>query len=91
MASLDFCMFCGCSIAGAYCPYCKEEQVSSCCEREGCKGTPSRGETICDECWDSYYTRDIPGFGEDPTDYEKEIDRGGEGLDPDDCLYGDMD
>jgi len=120
MASLDFCMFCGCSIAGAYCPYCKEEQVSSCCEREGCKGTPSRGETICDECWDSYYTRDIPGFGddpnrcnlcdatgisctcepyesiyarfEDPTEgYEKEIDRGGEGLDPDDCLYGDMD
>ena len=93
MANLDFCMFCGCCIYGGYCPYCKKEQmVSFYCEREGCNNTPTIGESICNDCWESYYSRDIPGFGEDPTEgYEKEIDRGGEGLDPDDCLYGDMD
>jgi hypothetical protein len=51
-------------------PVCKTEQVFFFCEREGCKGTPSRGETICNDCWETYYTRDIPGFPDDPSSEE---------------------
>jgi hypothetical protein len=71
MANLDFCKICGCSISGEVCPYCKAEQKETlCCEREGCNGTPSRGETICNDCWESYYSRDIPGFPDDPSSEE---------------------
>lgn len=92
MNNLDFCKFCGCSIAGDYCPHCNSEQRTPLCECEGCTNIPARGELICGECWNRLESRDIPGFPEDPYEvWQKEIDRGGEGLDPDEDLYPDMD